>query len=272
MLHVQYIQAMSVGSMCEGAVKPSRFKMVGPTFASPGSLTVVLNLVPSGRPGPPMMTGTCRNSLFITPRMYTANAGQTSTPLHSGQCKLQGLASIVNSPSRGCHPGTASLLMEEVANFAQPHACLPGIGPLAITTCASHIIVIRVSTREILLMGASVWALTGERVCEVRGMGLPSSSMTGLPFLSLDTMPSALPWSAVTSHRPPSLFVASVRACSSAQVSWSRAYALCFCQTVTIQWSLSTFSHAASSEGCMAVCQSFLVGELGCVEEDSWPA
>ena len=33
--------------------------MVGPTFASPGSFTLWSNFVPSGSPGPPMMTGTC---------------------------------------------------------------------------------------------------------------------------------------------------------------------------------------------------------------------
>ena len=58
-LHTADTQAMRVGSMWEGAVKPRRFKMVGPTLARPGSLTLVLNLVPSGKPGPPMMTGTC---------------------------------------------------------------------------------------------------------------------------------------------------------------------------------------------------------------------
>ena len=39
--------------------------MVGPTLASPGSFTLVLNLVPSGKPGPPMMTGTCSGKRLL---------------------------------------------------------------------------------------------------------------------------------------------------------------------------------------------------------------
>ena len=64
--HCPALYAINVGCMCSGAVKPSRFKIVGPTLASPGSLTLVLNFVPSGKPGPPMMTGTCMHGTQVS--------------------------------------------------------------------------------------------------------------------------------------------------------------------------------------------------------------
>ena len=92
----------------------------------------------------------------------------------------------------------------------------------------------------------TVPARTGERVWEVRGMGCFSSSYTGLPFLSRCTMPSALPWSAVMSHRPPSLSVASVRACSST-------------------WLVSTDEAVLSSQILSGGGQSSSSGSLNCM-------
>lgn len=52
-------------------------------------------------------------------------------------------------------------------------------------------------------------ALTGFSVCEVRGCTFPSLSRIGFPDLSLFTMSSALPWSAVTTKMPPTCSMAS---------------------------------------------------------------
>ena len=64
--HCPALYAIKVGCMCSGAVKPRRFKIVGPTLASPGSFTLGLNFVPSGKPGPPMMTGTCMHGTQVS--------------------------------------------------------------------------------------------------------------------------------------------------------------------------------------------------------------
>ena len=45
--------------MCGGASKPSRLRMVGPTFARPAWGKSTLKRALSGRPGPPIATGTC---------------------------------------------------------------------------------------------------------------------------------------------------------------------------------------------------------------------
>ena len=74
--------------MCGGASKPSRLRRVGPTFARPALGKSTLKRTLSGRPGPPIATGTCARAQ--TEKVNQYGQGTTHTQAHTGSLVAKG--------------------------------------------------------------------------------------------------------------------------------------------------------------------------------------